>query len=98
MRRERSQLFCTTYVVAECANALSRFPSRAKLAGLIDNLRTTNGLVFPTDADWKEAWANYANGHAGSPGLVDHLSFVVMRRCRLRHVFTNDQHFRDAGF
>lgn len=98
LRGERTALFSTSYVVAECANALSRFPSRANLAGLVENLQSTNGLVFPTDADWKEAWANYANGHAGSPGLVDHLSFVVMRRLRLRNVYTNDHHFRDAGF
>jgi predicted nucleic acid-binding protein len=98
LRRERHALFSTPYVIAECANALSRFPSRARLAELVDSLRSTNGLIFPTDGEWKDAWANYVKGHAGSPGFVDHVSFVVMRRLRLRRVFTNDQHFRDAGF
>jgi predicted nucleic acid-binding protein len=29
---------------------------------------------------------------------VDHLSFVVMRRLDLLEAFTNDRHFRAAGF
>lgn len=31
-------------------------------------------------------------------GLVDCMSFVVMRRHRIREVLTNDQHFEQAGF
>jgi predicted nucleic acid-binding protein len=30
--------------------------------------------------------------------MVDHLSFLVMRRLGLSRVFTNDQHFSDEGF
>lgn len=98
LRRAQTALFSTTYVVAECANALARLPSRAKLADLVDSLRAANGLVSPTNAEWGEAWTSYTCGHAGSPGLVDQLSFVVMRRLGLHEVYSNDQHFRDAGF
>ena len=31
-------------------------------------------------------------------GIVDHVSFVVMRRLGLTQAFTNDAHFRAAGF
>ena len=34
----------------------------------------------------------------GSSGLIDQLSFAVMRRIGLQHAFTNDRHFADAGF
>jgi predicted nucleic acid-binding protein len=36
--------------------------------------------------------------YPGGPGLVDELSFAVMRRLGLRRAFTNDQHFAAAGF
>ena len=37
-------------------------------------------------------------GNAAAAGIVDHLSFVVMRRHGIQEAFTNDQHFRAAGF
>lgn len=44
------------------------------------------------------SWTHYAADYAGGPGLVDQLSFVVMRRLRICHAFTNDRHFAAAGF
>jgi uncharacterized protein len=32
------------------------------------------------------------------PGIVDCISFVIMRRLGLTEVFSNDQHFAAAGF
>lgn len=46
----------------------------------------------------EEAWAAYDRGEAGEAGIVDHISFVVMRRLGLTHAFTNDRHFQAAGF
>ncbi|HEV7404527.1 MAG TPA: hypothetical protein VGO11_16420 [Chthoniobacteraceae bacterium] len=95
---ERAILYSTTYVIAECANALSRVPVRGNLAKLVAGLNKTGGLHVPTDVDWNEAWARYVSGPSGSPGMVDRLSFQVMRRFGLTRVFTNDQHFFDEGF
>ena len=39
-----------------------------------------------------------ARGLAAGAGLVDQLSFAVMRRLDLDDVFTNDRHFSAAGF
>jgi uncharacterized protein len=40
----------------------------------------------------------YDRGEAGEAGIVDHLSFRVMRRLGLSEAFTNDRHFQVAGF
>jgi len=38
------------------------------------------------------------NAVALIPGIVDCISFAVMRRLGLTEAFTNDQHFTAAGF
>jgi uncharacterized protein len=37
-------------------------------------------------------------GDQSGAGIVDHISFVVMRRLGMSKAFTNDRHFRAAGF
>jgi len=59
---------------------------------------TANLLVNPTSDELAEAWENYDRGSANQAGIVDHVSFVVMRRLGLTRAFTNDHHFRAAGF
>ena len=49
-------------------------------------------------AEIDEAWSAFARGQAGGAGIVDHISFVVMRRLGLTDAFTNDGHFVAAGF
>lgn len=37
-------------------------------------------------------------GEAGQAGIVDQVSFLVMRRLGITEAFTNDRHFQAAGF
>ncbi len=53
---------------------------------------------MPTTQDWDLAWAAYARGDAGEAGIVDHVSFIIMRRLGITDAFTNDRHFKTAGF
>jgi predicted nucleic acid-binding protein len=55
-------------------------------------------LIEPVADDLERAWIAYNRGAAGQAGIVDHVSFVVMRRLGLTRAFTNDAHFRAAGF
>ena len=98
IERRADRLFTTSYVIAECANATSRWPGRDCVETLVQTLEATGGLIFPSDSDWHEAWIKYVSGHPGTPGMVDELSFAVMRRLGLRQAFTNDGHFSGAGF
>jgi len=91
-------LVTTSYIVAECGNTFSRSEIRELLGDLGDQLAMEDTLIFPNDADWSQAWRAFRSGHPGSPSLVDEISFAVMRRLRLRRAFTNDGHFRTAGF
>ena len=88
----------TTFVLAECGNAFARTRLRQNPVDLRSRLESDGGLLDPSDADWQEAWVRYEAGHPGGPGLVDELSFAVMRRLGLKKAFTNDRHFADAGF
>jgi predicted nucleic acid-binding protein len=58
----------------------------------------SKALLIPTDDDWKEGWQEYERGRPGDPGIVDCISFAVMRRLGLAEAFTNDQHVTAAGF
>ena len=61
-------------------------------------MSANNGLITPSHEDWSRAWTAYERGEAGEAGLVDQVSFAVMRRLGIRQAFTNDSHFTAAGF
>ncbi|MEX0867344.1 MAG: hypothetical protein WD030_08290 [Pirellulales bacterium] len=92
------KLMTTPAVLLECGNAAARRNYRRDVCDLRNNLLRSNGLIFPTDDDVRQAWEDYRLGQAGDAGIVDHLTFVVMRRLGITEAFTNDQHFAAAGF
>ena len=65
---------------------------------LHETLQEREELILPTAEDWDAAWKDYEQGIAGDAGIVDHVSFVVMKRLGITTVFTNDTHFKAAGF
>jgi uncharacterized protein len=96
--RGGTPLVTTTYVLLECGNASARRPCRADVALLRQALMVTGRLIAPTQPEEDAAWDDYKRGAAGQAGVVDHVSFVVMRRLGLTQVFSNDAHFQAAGF
>jgi predicted nucleic acid-binding protein len=89
----------TTLVLLECGNRVARCSDfRELVAAFRDDIKAAEGLIRPEPADEATAWDAYRRGEAGQAGIVDHLSFVVMRRLGLSQAFTNDAHFRAAGF
>ena len=94
----RTNVVTTSLVLIECANAAARHPFRKDVIELRKNLKARQGLIEPTDGDIEQAWEAYGQGLAGQAGIVDHVSFVVMRRLGLTEAFTCDAHFRAAGF
>ncbi len=92
------RLVTTNLVLLECGNAAARRPYRQRVNALRRAL-AGEGLVFdPTVEEMERAWAAYDQGEAGQAGIVDHVSFLVMRRLGLAEAFTNDRHFQAAGF
>src|SRR4051812_42453440 len=84
----------TTFVLLECGNAAARRPFRAFVDQMRIKLQSGKKLIVPTPQDWDDAWAEYRKGTSAGAGIVDHVSFVVMRRLGITDVFTNDRHFK----
>jgi predicted nucleic acid-binding protein len=98
MLAQRRLVITTTFVLLECGNAASRRPYRSLVARFRQEMQAGGRVVVPTETDWQAAWAAYARGDAANAGIVDHVSFAVMRRLGITDAFTNDRHFRAAGF
>jgi predicted nucleic acid-binding protein len=98
LKRARTNVVTTIDVLLECGNAAARRPFRPAVKQWREALSASSGIIEPTADDRAIAWAAYDRGEAGDAGIVDHVSFVVMRRLRLTRAFTNDRHFIAAGF
>ncbi len=98
LRQTRTVLYTTTVVLLECGNAAARTPFRAEVCRLRHSLTNDETLIEPAPSDWQLAWLAYERGEAGNAGIVDHVSFQVMHRLGMTRAFTNDGHFRAAGF
>jgi uncharacterized protein len=92
------RLITTEMVLLECGNAAVRRPYRERVYALRQSLIEDGLLVVTTLEDIEEAWAAYVHANTCGAGIVDQVSFRVMRRLGLTDAFTNDQHFRAAGF
>lgn len=88
----------TSFVLLECGNAAARRPYRHLVSQLREALEAGGKLIVPTETDWRLAWEAYDHAGPGTAGIVDHISFVVMRRLGIPEVFGNDRHFQAAGF
>jgi predicted nucleic acid-binding protein len=91
------RLITTSLVLVECGNGATRRPYRRRVNALRQGLREDGLIVDPTDLEIDEAWAAYDRGEAGEAGIIDQVSFIVMRRLGLTEAFTNDRHFPAAG-
>ena len=94
----RADLVASSFVLLECGNAAARRPYRSAVNRLRKQMDLANRLVVPTAEDWQAAWLAYERGEADGAGIVDHVSFSIMRRLGISRAFTNDGHFRAAGF
>jgi predicted nucleic acid-binding protein len=96
--KERPRLYTSSLVLLECANAAARRPYRAAVAALRREMEAAGRSIQPTEEERQEAWSAYEKGAIGGPGVVDLISFRIMHRLGITRAFTNDRHFRDAGF
>ena len=93
----KTRFVTTTFVLLECGNAAARRPYRLRVNALRQTMAARGEVLAPTDDDSREAWSAYDRGEANNARIVDHVSFVVMRRLGLTQAFTNDRHYQAAG-
>jgi len=96
--KQARPLVTTPFVLLECGNAAARRPFRPRVNALRQALIQKGLLIEPTPREVEEAWPAYDRREAAEAGIVDLVSFGVMRRLGVTEAFTNDQHFRAAGF
>jgi uncharacterized protein len=82
----------------ECGNAAARRVYRHQVDHMRRRLRRTGELIVPTENDCEQAWLAYSRNEHAAAGIIDQVSFVVMRRLGVTAAFTNDRHFQAAGF
>lgn len=89
----------TDAVLLEVGNALSRF-ARPAASQIIQDFRESAGstVVHLTPELFDSALTLYRRHTDKQWGLVDCVSFVVMRRMGLSTALAFDQHFVQAGF
>lgn len=89
----------SAFVLCETLNLLERFAGgllAAQTGRLVFSSSLT--LVEPTPSDQKAALSLLEKYADQRIGYCDCVSFVIMRRLRLRDTFTFDRHFEQAGF
>lgn len=93
------ETFVTTpHILLECGNAAARKPYRHEIYRLRMTLLARGELIDVTHEEVDLAWESYQKDQSSRAGIVDHISFVVMRRLGLTRAFTHDKHFANAGF
>jgi predicted nucleic acid-binding protein len=95
---QRRPVLTTTLILLECGNTAARRTFRSDVCALRKALELRGELIVPTEEDWVKAWTAYEREEAAQAGIVDQLSFQVMRRLGITEAFTNDKHFQAAGF
>src|SRR5580698_45562 len=98
MLASRTVPYTTPFVLMECGNAASRKAYRPFVDSIRQQFEKVHRLILPTGEEWNAAWLAYAQGKPGDPGIVDQSSFIIMRRRGITDAFTNDRHFKAAGF
>ena len=97
--RARRSVVTTNLVLSELGNGLARTACRKEVGWLIAQLHgdPTSTVVHVDPDRFTEGVELYLERSDKMWGLVDCVSFVVMRAKGLTDAFTADQHFQQAG-
>ena len=91
-------LVTSPLILWECGNAAARRPYRQRVNVIRQYFIQEGSLIDPTSQEIEDAWAAFDRGEAAQAGIVDQVSFIIMRRLGITEAFTNDKHFEAAGF
>lgn len=100
LEAEETRLVTTRAILLEIGNALSKQRYRQAAVELLDALETDSSVeIVPlTEKLFAEAFELFRNRPDKEWGLVDCVSFVVMRERGLTEALTPDKHYEQAGF
>ena len=92
------RLVTTSYVLVETCALVQRRLGIAAVRNLTDHLIPVLATEWIGETEHGAAQAAFLASGRRDLSLVDCVSFHVMRRARIRRVFTFDPHFAEQGF
>ena len=96
---ERQSLVTTDAVLLEIGNALAKYFKAASIRIIEEFLTSSNIQIISLHPDlFERAFSLYRSHLDKTWGLIDCVSFVVMRDIGLINALTADKHFGQAGF
>jgi predicted nucleic acid-binding protein len=100
IEKENTQIFTTQAVILEIGNALSKLKYRQSAVGIIQHLESdiNTTIISLTDELYDKAFELFRSRADKEWGLIDCVSFVVMREREIVGALTADEHFVQAGF
>ena len=100
LERSPTRIVTTRAVLMEIGNALSKQRYRPAAVELLLSLENDpNVEIVPVSGDlYAQAFKLFSERKDKEWGLVDCVSFVVMRERGITDALTSDDHFRQAGF
>jgi len=100
LRTEGTKLVTTRAILLEIGNALTKQRYRSAAVRLLEALEVDPnvGIVPLTESVYAQAFELYRQRQDKEWGLIDCVSFVVMRERGITSALTTDEHFLQAGF
>jgi hypothetical protein len=100
LAKQKTPIVVTDWVVAETGNGLARFTVRASFQRAVELIESSpRSSLVTIDKELRRAALRLYNDRPDKTwGLVDCASFELMKGRGIRSAFTDDQHFKQAGF
>ena len=100
LRKRRIGFVTTSYVLDEVATFFNSHGHHAKAVTIGEALLNSRivTLVHVDEPIFAEAWRKFAHQSDKRYSLTDCVSFVVMKRRRIKTALAFDKHFTQAGF
>jgi len=93
------QTVITNHIIDETATLLSRRTNNLFAATKVDKIYQSNTRIYrPNQQEEEKALILFKKYADQRISFTDCLSFVVMKKLKVKQVFSFDKHFRFAGF
>lgn len=100
IKADKNPIITSQAVLLEIGNALAKLPQRKVCIDFLKGLESdpNTSIVSLTDDLYDKAFGLFCDRSDKEWGLVDCISFVVMRERGINNALTADEHFIQAGF
>lgn len=100
LRDTHWRFITTNLVLIELINSLSSHSCRQNTVQFVSHVQTSPSVtvVVVTEEIYALAWTLYRQRIDKDWGITDCTSFQIMSMLGITQAFTNDQHFKQAGF